>query len=135
MNWLVAWIEKIVMTWVQAFVALLVVADRLDITVLTAGAIAAVPAAMTAAINGMPGVPAGLPLWVDVTFRVARTYVASFLGFLIALPVFALDADVAYAAALAAVPPALAALKAGIATRVGREDSAALLPAALDPAA
>ncbi len=124
--------EKVLWTYVQAFIMVLVVGDVLNTSTLQAAAIAAIPAAITTAINALPAVPTGLPFYVDLTLRVIRTYVAAFLGLLVALPTFELSYSVGVAAAAGAIPAALAVLKGGLAAKVGNRSSAALLPAAVD---
>lgn len=124
--------EKVLATWVQVFVTGLLAATALDISTAQAAAIAAIPAALTVVANGLPVVPVGLPFYVDLVLRTVRTYVVAFLGFLVAVPVFSLDYSIGLAAAAAAGPAALAVLKAGLASKVGNADSAALLPTNLD---
>lgn len=63
---------------------------------------------------------------LDAAERVFWTYVQAFLGLLLVSGVT--DLDALQTAALAAIPAALAALKALIATRFGDPDSAALGP-------
>lgn len=129
--------EKVVTTYLQAVIAVLTVGSRIDTSAAQAAAIAAIPAALTVVANAASTaqIPQGLPFYVDLILRTARTYVVSFLGFAIAVPVFALDYSIAVAASAAALPAALAVLKAALASRIGALNSAALLPARLDLAA
>lgn len=124
--------EKALATYLQVFVTGLLVADALGASTAQSAAIAAIPAALTVLANGIPVVPSGLPFYVDLVLRTGRTYVVSFLGFLVAVPVFRLDYSIAVAAATSALPAALAVLKGSLASKVGRSDSAALLPLRYD---
>lgn len=124
--------EKVALTYLQALASLLLLADQLGATTAQAAAIASIPAALTALVNGLPAVPAGLPWALDALLRTIRTYAVSFVGLLIAAPVFSLDLSLASAAAAGALPAALAVLKAAVASRIGNTATAALLPASLD---
>jgi uncharacterized membrane protein len=62
----------------------------------------------------------------DAAERVVSTYLQAFLGLLIVSGVT--DLDAIQSAAIAAVPAALSALKALLATKFGDPDSAAMLP-------
>lgn len=126
--------EKVISTYVQAFIALLIVGPTINISTAEAAGIAAIPAALTALANGLPVVPVGLPFYVDLVLRAVRTYVVSFVGFAVAVPVFKLDYSVLAAAAAAAIPSALAIIKAGLAQHVGSSATGALLPASMDVA-
>lgn len=125
-------LEKVIATYVQSFIGLLFLGDTLDVSTSQAAAISSIPAALTVLANGLPVIPVGLPFYVDLTLRTIRTYVVAFLGLLVALPTFELDYSIGLAAAGGALPAALAVLKGGLASKVGRTDSAALLPASLD---
>ena len=124
--------EKVIATYIQAFIGLLMVGTVINASVAQTAAIAAIPAALTVIANGVPMVPIGLPFYVDLAFRAIRTYVVAFLGFVAAVPVFTLDYSIAAAASTAAIPGALAVVKAGIARKVGSSETAALLPASKD---
>lgn len=124
--------EKVALTYLQALASLLLLADQLGATTAQAAAIASIPAALTALVNGLPAVPVGLPWALDALLRTIRTYAVSFVGLLIAAPVFSLDLSLASAAAAGALPAALAVLKAAVASRIGNTATAALLPASLD---
>lgn len=65
---------------------------------------------------------------MDAAERVAATYLQAFFGLLIA-GTFTINIGAVHAAAVAALPAGLSALKAVWATRVGDPSSAALLPA------
>lgn len=128
-------LDRILRTYLQALVALLIPATALDVRFVTACAVAAVPAALTVVMNAASAlaIPLGLPFYVDLLLRAVKTYVAAWLGFMIALPVFRLDYDSAGAAAAAAIPAVLSVIMAAIATRVGQRGTTRLLPASLDP--
>jgi hypothetical protein len=134
-NQLLGLVEKTLATYVQALIALLIAAPTLDFSLPTveAAAIAAIPAGLTIIANGLPGIPVGLPFYTDLLLRAVRTFAASFLGFLIAVPVFSLDEAVLTAAAVGAIPTVLSVIKSALAKRVGADDTAALLPASSDP--
>lgn len=124
--------EKVLSTYIQALIALLVLGPTINVSIAQSAAIAAIPAALTFLANNLPGIPVGLPFWLDLLLRAARTYVVSFIGFLVAVPVFQLKFSVFTAAAAAALPGALAVIKAGVAQHVGSSGTASLLPANLD---
>lgn len=128
-------LEKVVMTYLQSFIALLLVGSSLDLSVATSASVAAIPAGLTVLANGIPAVPVGLNFYLDLVLRTVRTYAVTFLGLLLAMPVFHLDLGVGKAAAIGAIPAALAVLKGAVAGRLGAQGTAALLPAALDPRA
>lgn len=123
--------EKAITTYVQAFLTILLAGDVLNTSSAQAAAIAAIPALLSALLAALPTVPVGLPFYVDLVLRAIRTYVVSFLGFAIAVPVFRLDYSILVAASAAALPAALAVIKGGIASKFGA-GTAALLPAKLD---
>ena len=125
-------LEKVLATYVQVFIGVLVVGQAINASTAQAAAIAAIPAALTILANGLPVVPIGLPFYVDLILRTVRTYAVSFIGLLIAQPVFKLDRSAAMAAAVGGIPTALAVVKGGLASKVGQANSAALLPARLD---
>lgn len=131
-NALIVLVEKVIATYLQSFVAFLLVGETIDASIAESAAVAAIPAALTVVANGLPTVPPDLPFWVDLVLRTVRTYVVTFVGLIVADPVFSLDISVAAAAATGAIPAALALLKAGLASKVGYDDTAALLPAELD---
>lgn len=128
--------EKAVMTYVQAFLALVIAGYTTDFdpSTLTKLAIAALPALFTVLANGLPAIPEGLPFAGDLALRTLRTYVASFLGLLLASSQaqFSIDITTLQIALLGAVPAALAVVKALLAQHVGDSSTAALLPARLD---
>lgn len=125
-------LEKVFSTYVQVFVSLLIVGSVINVSTVQSAAMAGIPTALTLIANGLPAVPVGLPFYVDLLLRVVRTYVVSFVGLVVAQPAFHLNRSIAQAALVGALPAALSALKGGIASKVGRADSAALLPVALD---
>lgn len=132
---LVSLAEKAVATYLQALVVALSLGDTLDLSTVQAAAFAAIPAALTVVMNALPVAPVGLPFVADVAWRAARTFVAMFLGYLVALPTFSLDPSVLTAASSAALAGMLAVVKGVLATRVGFGDSAAMLPRRVDPGA
>jgi len=127
--------EKVATTYVEAFLTILLGGDWLNVSTAEAAAIAALPAALTVIANGTPLVPIGLPFYVDLGLRAVRTYAVTFVGFAAAVPVFALDYSIAVSASAAGMTAALALVKGALASKIGRSDSAAVLPASLDPAA
>lgn len=124
-------LEKVVATYLEAFVSLLLVGTAIDVSTAEAAAIAAIPAALTVVANGLPVVPIGLPFWTDLALRIVRTYVAGFVGFLVAVPVFELEIGILTAAAVGALPAVLAVAKGALSSRIGAETPAAL-PAGRD---
>lgn len=124
--------EKVLWTYLQALAAILLAGTVLDVSTAQAAAMAALPAALTVVANGLPIVPEGLRFGVDLVLRSVRTYAVSFLGFLLALPVFSLDYSVLAAASTAALPAVLALIKATAASHLGTTGTAATLPASLD---
>ncbi len=125
-------VEKILSTYIQTFVTLLIPATELTSGTAEAAAVAAVPAALTALAALLPQVSAGLPFYVDLVFRTGRTYVVTVIGLLVAAPTFSLDPSLGKAALVGAIPAALAVVKAGLAKNIGQNGTAALLPARLD---
>lgn len=121
-------LEKVLATYVQAFIGFLPAGPVLNLSALELAAVSALPAAITVVANGLPLVPSGLPFYVDLLLRTLRTYVAAFLGLLVAVPVFQIDVGIAVAAASGALPAALAVLKAALARRIGDAGTAAVLP-------
>lgn len=133
MTYLISLLEKTVSTYVQAFITALLVGQTIDISTAQAAALASIPAGLTIIANGLPVVPQGLPFYVDLVGRTIRTYVVSFIGFLVALPVFELNYSILAAASSAALPAALAVIKGALASRVGSHTPAAV-PARFDDA-
>lgn len=125
-------VEKVVLTFVEAFVAFLLMGGLLDVDAAQAAAMAGIAAALTAFANSLPVVPAGQPFYVDLLFRTIRTYLATFIGILVSVPVFSLDTGALQAAAIGALPAALTVVKGLVARKVGDPDTAALLPADSD---
>lgn len=134
---LITLFEKAFSTWLEVAITLVLVRQGADLTVsfLTISAVAAIPAGLTVIANGLPGVPLGLPWAADMVLRTIRTYAVTFIGLLVAVPVFSLDLSNAKVAALGAIPAALAVIKAALASKVGNTNSAALVPARFDLAA
>lgn len=132
---LVLLLEKALSTYVQAFLTGLIVGPTIGASTAQIAALAALPTALTVIANGLAGINPQLPFVYDVVFRTVRTYVASFIGFLLAMPTFHLDYSAATAAATSALPSALAVAKGFLASQFGNGDTAALLPATVDPPA
>ena len=124
-------LEKAATTYAESFVAFWLLADQLGATTAQAAAVAAIPAALTIVANGLPGTPVGLPFWADLAWRTIRTYVAAFLGLLLANPMLHLNFTLTVAAAVGALPAALAVVKGTIASNLGAP-TPALVPAAVD---
>lgn len=127
MNYLSSLLEKAVLTYLQAFLTLVVAGGALDVSIATSAGVAAIPAGLTVIANGLPQVAPDLPFATDLVARTIRTYAAAFLGLLVAAPVFTLDVSSFQAAALAAAPAALAVAKGLIAKRVGDPSTASLV--------
>lgn len=125
-------LEKVVATYLEAFVSLLLVGTAIEVSTAQAAAIAAIPAALTVVANGLPVVPVGLPFWIDLVLRTVRTYVAGFVGFLVAVPVFSLEIGILTAAAVGAIPATLAVAKGALSSKIGSSDTPAALPASRD---
>lgn len=126
-NPLVALAEKAIWTFLQAFAGFLLTAQILDASTANAATLAAVAATGTVVANGVPGVPVGLPFGVDVALRAVRTFAVSFLTLFFGAPVFELSTSAANAALIAAIPAALAVVKAGAASRIGDPSTASTL--------
>lgn len=123
--------ERTGMTYLEAFITLLLAAGSLNWSIVQVAGVAAIPAGLTVVAVGVPQVGEGLPFAIDLVLRSVRTFVVTFLGFLIAMPVFSFDWTAWKAAAIAAVPAALAVAKGLLASTVGNK-TAALLPASLE---
>lgn len=127
-------IEKTLATYLQAFAAALLISETtevIDLSTVQAAAIAALPAAATAAMAFIPQAPSTGPIWSRLGGNVVRSAVAGILGYAAALPFgFRLDRSLLVAAGYAAAVAALAAIKGGIASRVGDPES----PNFTDPA-
>jgi len=129
-------IEKAVLTFIEAFVAGLVmnqtdwlVTDNVNLLWLASAC-----AAATVLANGAANllIPTTLPIWAQTALRVIRTFAATFFTFLVAQPSFTLNPDTVTAACVAGIAAALTLVKALIASRVGNHATTALLPASLD---
>jgi hypothetical protein len=127
-NQIIGLIEKAVTTYIEAFVALLAASTALDISIVQSAAIAAIPAAFTVIANGIPQPPTGMSFYGDLVFRTVRTYVVSFVGLLVAAPVFEFSLGAFQAAAIGAIPAALAVVKGVLAGHIGNRETPALLP-------
>ena len=124
--------EKTITTYIEAFVALLAASSTINISVAQSAAIAAVPAALTVVANGVASTSLNLSFYGDLVFRTIRTYVVSFLGLLVAAPAFDFSVGALQAAAIGAIPAALAVIKGILAGRIGNKNTPALLPSKLD---
>ncbi len=116
--------EKTAATYLQAFIALLLVDAEgpLHLDTAQSAAIAAIPAALTALVAWFPTTVTG-PYWVSLIGNVARTFAATFVAYIAAVPVFTLDKSLLTAAATAALAAALAAAKGLLATKVNSPDT------------
>ena len=77
-----------------------------------------------------PEEPTTVSLLADVAERTLWTWAESFLGLLIAAPMFAdglVDLSVVETAAVAGIPAALAVVKGFAASRIGKRDTASTL--------
>jgi hypothetical protein len=79
----------------------------------------------------MPSIPRR---WLDLLERTAATYVQSVLGLLLASSTGLITVGSLRAAAVAALPAALAAIKSAFALGLGTSGTASLLPAPKPPA-
>lgn len=119
--------EKVLWTYLQSIVMLLTVGGTLNINFTTELAIAALPAALTVVANGLPQTLGAIPYLLDLVYRVARTFVVTFIGFILAPAVFHLDSSIGRAAALAAGAAALAVVKGALAKAIGSPNDASTL--------
>lgn len=131
-NQIASLLEKTVTTYIEAFVALLAASTAIDVSVAQSAAIAAIPAALTVIANGVASTSLQLSFYGDLIFRTIRTYVVSFIGLLVAAPVFDFSVGAFQAAAIGAIPAALAVVKGILAGRVGNRNTPALLPGSFD---
>jgi hypothetical protein len=131
-NQLIGLFEKAATTYVEALIAVIAASSALGVSVLQSAAIAAIPAALTVIANGIPQPPAHLPFYTDMAFRAIRTYVVSFVGILVAMPMFDFSMSVLQTAALGALPAAFAVIKGVLAGRIGNKETSALLPLRYD---
>jgi hypothetical protein len=129
--------ERATAQYLESFLGFLLMAETLDVSVIGAAALGAIPAVLSLVKNlllELSGTGTRAPnVYVDVLERAGVAYVVSLIGLLLAAPVLSVSA--LSAAAVAAVPAGLAVLKGFVAGFVGRRGSAAALPAHLDPAA
>lgn len=126
-------LEKAASTYVQVLIGLMLMGGTLDVKFSTELAVAALPAGFTVIANGVGGFTLVTTNWLlDTVFRVVKTFVATFLGLLVAPLVFNLSINSARLAAVGAIAAVLAVIKAAIAAHVGSTDTAALLPVELD---
>jgi hypothetical protein len=114
-------VEKTAFTFIQAFLAALLIDwnDSIDISKVNAAILASIPAALTAFGAYLPNVPEHWTYGVALVGNIVRTFVVTFVGYLLALDVFSLDRSVLTAAMFAAAASALAALKGVVAAKVG----------------
>ena len=133
-------LEKAAATWLQAFVMALLGSgffESLSMSTLAAAGVATIPAGITILANAAEAAasPSDWPTPAQVLFRLIRTWVAVFLGFL-AAGAWVLDLtslqSLGTAAGLAAGAAFMAALKAELAAHVGNRDTAAILPFRFD---
>lgn len=126
-------LEKTGATFVEVFLTAWVAADALSLDTAQAAGVAGITAALTVLANGVEQFKvSSSSAWGDIAARTIRTYVAAFLGFLLATPVLELGVSGLQSAALAAIPAGLTVLKGGFSSLVGNVNSGALLPESLD---
>jgi hypothetical protein len=131
-NQIASLVEKTVTTYIEAFLALLAASSTINISMAQTAAVAAIPAALTVVANGVSSINVSLPFYTDILFRTIRTYVVSFLGIIVAAPVFDFSVGALQAAAIGAIPAALAVIKGILAGRIGNGETPAMLPASMD---
>lgn len=131
-NQLIGLFEKAATTYIEALIAVVAASSTLGVSVLQSAAIAAIPAALTVIANGIPQPPVNLPFYTDMAFRTIRTYVVSFVGILVAMPMFDFSISILQTAALGALPAAFAVIKGIVAGRMGNKETSALLPLRYD---
>lgn len=124
-------LERVLATYLEAFLGLLLAGPTLNLSTAQAAAIATIPAGLAVLSNSLTtlAIPTNLPFFVDMLARAGKTAVQTFLGYLLAAPIFALERSLLTAAAAAVLPAALAVVKAAVASRVGQRGTAALVPA------
>lgn len=127
-------IERAVATYLEAFVSLLMVANVIGLSTATAAAVAAVPAGLTVIKTGLSRfitllgpVRTGPGFIADLAERAAATYLEALVAFLAVADT--IGVSTLAAAALAAIPTALAVVKAALARFLGDRESAAAIPA------
>lgn len=126
--------EKVLWTYVQAVVALLALGDTLHAGGFTQQlAIAALPAALTVLANGLPQTLADVTFAVDIAYRIARSFAVTFVGILLAVPIFSLEPELLQSALTAGAVAALVVIKGLIAKKIGNSDNAATIPNTLIP--
>lgn len=118
--------EKTAWTFAEVFLATFAMASSIDGTTLEAGAVAAAAAALTALANGLPDTPAGLPLALDLAYRVVRTTAATALPVIAAVPLYDWTVNLWTGAVLLAGPPVAALLKGWGASKFGARTAATL---------
>lgn len=124
-------LEKVVLTFVEVFLAGLLAADTMGFEGAARWAVPAVAAAGTVLANGLPST-LSLPFSLALLYRTVRTYAVSFLALFAGPAVVGFTAQGAKAAAFAAIPAALTVAKGLVASRLGEQGTPALLPTALD---
>jgi hypothetical protein len=135
-------LDKIVSTYVQAAIAFMLTADALDMDRAEAAALAAVPAALTAFgafLSAIPDATRQVPFLYEVVARAARTFLASWVGLMVAgwsgVATLGNAGDLAESAAIAAIPAVLSVVKSLVASRMAQRDTAAMVPDRLDVSA
>ncbi len=133
-TWIVGLGEKVIMTFLEAYAAVMVAGNAFgELGAWKAAGVAALPAALTIVINGVNTFPLTPNSFLeDLVGRTLRTYVAGFLGFFVAAPAFGYSMNTLQAAALAGIPAAIAVAKGLISSRIGYSETAAALPTGLD---
>lgn len=124
-------------TWWQAamvFVSALAGAGALGADAVAAAGIAAVAAGLTVLANGVPtlAIPEGLPWYVDLALRVARSFASAFLAPILAAMAGAeLTIETVGLALFGGAVAALTVLKGAITTWAALRGHGALTPATL----
>lgn len=123
-------VERVGSTFLETFAAALVLTNTLNISALSAAAIAALPAAFSIIYNALTtwlGTDqSGRPYWLDLTERALATFAQTFVGGLIVAQHYSLsELEVL---ALAGVAAALSVLKSGAAKLTGSDTAGLLAP-------
>ena len=125
-------LEKVFWTFIQTLIGYLLLQSVFDIDSGKAAALAGIAAGINTLIAMSP-VSIGLHPIVDLLYRAVRTFGIAFITPLIASGLLDIDFAAWKAAAVAALPALLSVLKSYAATKLGDHNTAATLPARLDP--
>lgn len=132
--------EKAILTFMQAYLTTMLLAESLDLSDSQQGWLAGIAALMTLALNALPLVPSNAPFGVLLAYGTLRTFIAGALSALLAAPQLDLSFENLQVVALGVLPAVMAFAKGVIANQLGKKGitaagTPALLPAKLDPAA